>query len=164
MLTRFSYLSPLFSICKLTQNSPLGELITLLYCIVLYCIHNKSCNNQTKEHVASKQSRSARSTAKKIINSQPVYPFNFSSPSHRVSFTSLLNPFTSCLNLITCPFVVLPGFGVTVTWFVLSVSGTIAPFTLTSPVVTCTAFLTSTWQKTCWTVVYDKTSSWGSII
>ena len=36
MLTRFSYLSPLFSICKLTQNSPLGELITLLYCIVLY--------------------------------------------------------------------------------------------------------------------------------
>ena len=37
----FFYLSPLFSVCKLTQNSPLGELIKLLYCIVLYGSGNK---------------------------------------------------------------------------------------------------------------------------
>lgn len=30
----FFYLSPLFSTCKLTQTSPLGKLIKLLYCIV----------------------------------------------------------------------------------------------------------------------------------
>ena len=32
------YLILSFTSCKLTQNSPLGKLIKLLYCIVLYCI------------------------------------------------------------------------------------------------------------------------------
>ena len=132
-----------------------------IYCFISCYIY---ADTKNQEHVAPKQSRSGRSTAKKIMNSQPIYAANFSSPSHRVSFTSLLNPFTSCLNLITRPSVVLPGFGFTVTWFALSVSGTTTPFTLTSPVVTCTAFLTCTWQKTCWTVVYDRTSSRGNII
>ena len=31
----FFYLSPLFSICKLTQSSPLGKLIKFLFCVVL---------------------------------------------------------------------------------------------------------------------------------
>ena len=70
-----------------------------IYCFISCYIY---ADTKNQEHVAPKQSRSGRSTAKKIMNSQPIYAANFSSPSHRVSFTSLLNPFTRLDNTSFC--------------------------------------------------------------
>ena len=55
--------------------------------------------------------------------------------NYRVSLTSLVNPLDSCLNLMARPVVAPLDFGLTVTRFVLSASGTTSPFTwkLTPP-------------------------------
>ena len=67
--------------------------------------------------------------------------------NYRVSFTSLVNPLDSCFNTMVRPVVAPRDFGLTITWFVLSASGTTSSFTLTSPVATFTEPLTLTWDK-----------------
>ena len=67
--------------------------------------------------------------------------------NYRVSLTSLVNPLDSCLNTTARPFLPPLEFGLTITWFALSASGTTSPFTLTSPVATFTPLVTLTWDK-----------------
>ena len=135
-----------------------GQCSLLLY-VLLHLCDSKSSYVMKKQKTCSVETKPIHKTnGKEILNSPPItkYPGSFSFCVHSVSLTSLLNPFTSPLNLITPPSLVF----LTVTWFVFSVSGTTAPFTLTSPVASFTAFLTYTWydQKIGWTVHYDSTS------